>query len=176
MAANTEKERASFAVGRRFALREVRDREAQIIMLSGELDLATASELALAIGVAEATSATVIVLDLRELEFIDSSGIHAVVDARRRVGERLILVRGTGCVQRVFELCGLVECLSFVDAPPQPDKAGGAAALATDSELPLPAAPSHARRSMRANQGALAGAIWALRSRRTPLDPEGVDV
>jgi anti-anti-sigma factor len=115
--AATEKDRGSFAGHRRFALRGFRQGEAQLLVLEGELDVATASELALAIEVAEATSASAIVVDLRGLEFIDSSGLHVVVDARHRVGERLILVRGARCVHRVFERCGLVECLAFVDAP-----------------------------------------------------------
>jgi anti-anti-sigma factor len=142
MAASREQHRSTFVGGPKLRLRGLRDRETQIIELAGDLDLATASELTLAIEVAGTTSARLIVLDLRGLEFIDSSGIHAVVDARRRLGERLVIVRGSACVHRVFELCRLVEGLAFADVPPSRDEAHDVAPLPRDGAFQGPPRPA----------------------------------
>jgi len=67
---------------------------------------------------AESTNARRIVLDLSNLDFIDSSGIRLILaaDARSRMdGDRLRLVRGRQSVHRVFELTGVAERLRFVD-------------------------------------------------------------
>jgi hypothetical protein len=69
------------------------------------------------------TDARLIVVDLRELEFMDCSGLRVVWAAHRREGERLVLVRGPDHVQRVFEISGLVTLLRFVDEPPKGDGA-----------------------------------------------------
>jgi anti-anti-sigma regulatory factor len=52
------------------------------------------------------------VLDLRDLAFMDSSGVHAIVDASvrsRRAGRRMLLLRGRPGVDRVFTLTGSAE-------------------------------------------------------------------
>jgi anti-sigma B factor antagonist len=107
-----------------FELRDFRDGDAQILALSGELDIATRDELELAIEEAEETSAKTIVLDLRRLEFIDSSGIHVIVAADQRIGERLVVLRGPQRVRRVFDLCGLTARIASADSSPR-DVAGG---------------------------------------------------
>jgi hypothetical protein len=92
----------------------------------------------------------VIVLDLRELSFMDASGVQVIVMAHRRVGGRLVIVKGPRPVQRVLEICGLVERLRLVDAPPA-------------------AAGSASRRdavARRVNQAALAAAVRELRGQR----------
>ena len=61
-----------------------------------------------------------LVVDLSEVEFIDSSGIARLVAARRRArlnGHRLALVRGTRVVQRIFSLAALEEAFEFVPGP-----------------------------------------------------------
>lgn len=59
-----------------------------------------------------------VVLDLRQLGFIDSSGLRVVALSHRRRPGRLAVVKGSGAVQRVFEMCGLVELLPFIDEAP----------------------------------------------------------
>jgi anti-sigma B factor antagonist len=57
-----------------------------------------------------------LVLDLSRLTFMDSSGVHLVIEtvrASERAGVRLSIVPGPRSVQRVFEMCGLVEYLPF---------------------------------------------------------------
>ena len=63
--------------------------------------------------------ATTIVLDLSDVEFIDSMGIHFVVMAHERAreqGRRLTILRGGPQVERVFALVGLADVLPFADA------------------------------------------------------------
>jgi anti-sigma B factor antagonist len=61
-----------------------------------------------------------IVLDLRGLAFLDSSGLRVVVVAHMRARDaarRFVLVRGSETVHRVFEITRMAERLEFVDAP-----------------------------------------------------------
>jgi len=89
------------------------------IQPSGELDIATVGRVrALA---EQRRPGEAIELDLRRLDFLDTSGLQLVVElhrAAREDGYELILVRATQGVQRVFELAGLDDVLGFVDAPP----------------------------------------------------------
>ncbi|MGH9166404.1 MAG: STAS domain-containing protein [Acidimicrobiia bacterium] len=82
----------------------------------GELDLATVERFRQAASAA-ARQAPTVVLDLRRLSFIDSSGLHAIVDLDAQAG-RLIVVRGPQAVQRVFQITTLDKRLEFVDEPP----------------------------------------------------------
>jgi hypothetical protein len=59
-----------------------------------------------------------VVLDLRGLTFIDTSGLRVVVLAQSRQPGRLAVVKGSRTVQRAFEICGLVKLLPFVEACP----------------------------------------------------------
>ena len=103
-----------------FGVRSARDADVHTISLAGELDLATAGEVQRELERVEATDARRIVLDLSELTFMDSTGVRLVVRANARSRDadgdgRLELVRGPHNVQRVFELCGVVELLPFAD-------------------------------------------------------------
>jgi anti-anti-sigma factor len=92
-----------------------------LIALSGELDLSGAPALDDEIGRLAATDGVQrVVLDLRGLEFLDSSGLRSVAMADRRLstaGRGLVLVRGGETVQRVFEITRMAERLHFVDSP-----------------------------------------------------------
>ena len=59
-------------------------------------------------------------MDLRELEFLDSTGLSVLVKANRRAveaGQRFALVRGGPQVQRLLELTGVADRLTVVDTP-----------------------------------------------------------
>jgi anti-anti-sigma factor len=79
--------------------------------LKGELDLATVDRFRAVLQEAQLNSSTASI-DLRGLSFIDCSALQAIVDAdaiARLEGNRLVLVRGSGQVDRVLELIGLFE-------------------------------------------------------------------
>ena len=92
-----------------------------LIALTGELDLVGATPLEEEIAkLAEQEGVRRVVLDLRELEFMDSSGLRTVALAERRLraaGRELALVRGRDAVQRVFAITRMDEHLAFVDDP-----------------------------------------------------------
>jgi anti-anti-sigma factor len=90
------------------------------LVLAGELDLATAIELDARTEQACASGAGELVLDLRELVFIDSSGLRAILRAQERCDSHrceLFLTPGPPAVQRLFELTGLLERLPFLEPP-----------------------------------------------------------
>jgi anti-sigma B factor antagonist len=102
------------------------------LTLEGELDLATVGEAEAALAELEReSSVTTLVVDLRALRFMDSTGLHFVLgaDARaRKRGVRLLVVRGPEAVDRVFRLALLDGRLEFVDDPGIPDEREAAGA------------------------------------------------
>jgi anti-anti-sigma factor len=100
-----------------------RDGDTHVIALDGELDLATMEDVERELERVGGTDARLIVVDLRELTFMDCIGLRVIWVARQREAERLILVQGPRCVQRVFEIAGLARLLAFVDGPPKGDGA-----------------------------------------------------
>lgn len=90
------------------------------LILSGELDLVSSPQLEEALRVLEEPDVELVVLDLRELEFMDSTGLHLLVRAHHTAedtGRRLALIRGTEQVQRLLNLTGITELLTIVDSP-----------------------------------------------------------
>jgi anti-anti-sigma factor len=88
-----------------------------VIALTGELDLAGAAALEQEVA---ALQAGTVVLDLRGLAFMDSSGLRAIVTASHRVqaaGRRFALVPGAAQVMRVFDITRMRERLEFVADP-----------------------------------------------------------
>jgi anti-anti-sigma factor len=88
-----------------------------LIRLAGELDLAAAGLPAEEVARFGGDDARMIVIDLSELEFIDAAGIHMLLDleaASRKNGGRLRMIRASGSVQRVLELTGADEQLSYL--------------------------------------------------------------
>ena len=76
--------------------------------VAGELDIATTPRLKLTLSEPQAQT-QLVVLDLCELEFMDASGMVAIVKATeraRRIGRRLLLVRSAPFIDRVFTLTG----------------------------------------------------------------------
>jgi anti-sigma B factor antagonist len=74
----------------------------------GELDIATAPQLERTLRDAQ-LQARLVVLDLRELAFMDSAGVHAIVKAgirARQVARRLLVLSGPPHVDRIFTLTG----------------------------------------------------------------------
>jgi anti-sigma B factor antagonist len=88
------------------------------IALTGELDIATAPKLEEEIRRLEAQARELIVIDLRGLEFMDSSGLRTLLAADTRArdrGARVVIVRGDDRIQRVLRITRLDERLEIVD-------------------------------------------------------------
>ena len=88
------------------------------IALNGELDIATAPRLEEEVRRLETEGRKLIVIDLRGLEFMDSSGLRALLAADTRArerGARLVIIRGDDRIQRVLRITRLDERLEIVD-------------------------------------------------------------
>jgi anti-anti-sigma factor len=105
----------------RFAFETSERRAHALVTLQGELDLPATAALEPELErLADEPGIEVVTLDLRGLEFLDSSGLRLLLIADRRLrwgGRRLILVRGPQPVQRIFEITRMTERLEFVDEP-----------------------------------------------------------
>ena len=87
----------------------------------GELDMASAPELEQSI-MPRLEQGAWVVLDLRALDFIDSSGLRVVVGAHRAAeerGGRFTCVRGApgSTVHRIVEIAGIDGVIEMVDDP-----------------------------------------------------------
>lgn len=88
----------------------------------GELDLATAGLLEKQLHELRSAGFERVVLDLRELTFMDSSGLRTLAQANSSAQEQgvaLSIIRGPRQIERVLEISGLGPLLPLVDAPPQ---------------------------------------------------------
>ena len=91
------------------------------IELAGEWDLAGARAVRQAMASALTARPECVMLDLSQLAFIDSTGLHATVELAQRAGAeniRLVIIPGPRAVQRVFEITGVAARLPFNDEPP----------------------------------------------------------
>lgn len=92
------------------------------IALRGELDLAHAYTFDEELRRVEESRPSCVVLDLRQLNFLDSCGLSRLLAARRRArraGHRLVLVRGPVAVQRLFALSAVDEAFEMVSEVPE---------------------------------------------------------
>jgi anti-sigma B factor antagonist len=94
--------------------------QATVVAVTGELDLASSPELEQRLEQFYAANSELLVIDLRGLEFMDSTGLSVIVSAQQKLidaGRRLIIVRGPQQVQRLLDLTGVAERLELVDTP-----------------------------------------------------------
>jgi anti-sigma B factor antagonist len=88
--------------------------------LGGELDVSKAYTMDEELRAIERRAPSVIVLDLRELRFLDSSGLARILAAQRRAAKgkwRFAVVRGCTTVQRILALAALDRSLDLIDDP-----------------------------------------------------------
>jgi anti-anti-sigma factor len=96
-----------------------------ILGLSGELVLGSIEDFYAALEEVRSESPELLVIDLRLLDFLDSSGLRALVAAEGHAlgdGYDLQIVRGNEQVNEVFRFTGVDRILPMVEAPP-PDHA-----------------------------------------------------
>jgi len=89
-----------------------------VIRLSGELDLSAFDEVDAVLTDAQADGNRTVRIDLRGLEFIDSSGIRLLLAAYARAQrnrDELCIIRGSERIQRIFALTDLDARLPFCD-------------------------------------------------------------
>jgi anti-anti-sigma factor len=90
------------------------------VHLAGELDIDTTPLLEWIMHDPH-SQAHLVVLDMRDLAFMDSSAVHAIVNAGdhvRQLGRRLVILRGPPDVDRLFELTGTGQYVEHGDVAP----------------------------------------------------------
>ncbi len=93
------------------------DKDRVVLSMRGELDLASAPLLQAEIQSSEVEAAAVLVLDLKELTFIDSTGLRvllAAYEGSRERGQEFAVTQGSPQVQRLFSITGVGERLHII--------------------------------------------------------------
>jgi anti-anti-sigma factor len=88
------------------------------VALRGELDLSGVDRAREAIEQAETGECPLLVLDLSELDFIDSTGLEVLLRAAQRAhesGRRLIVQRPSRYVRRLLEMTAIDQSLDIVE-------------------------------------------------------------
>jgi len=101
---------------RRFEVDDAGLRDAPGVAVRGEVDISTADALEATLDAAIRESAGAFVVDLSDLEFIETSGLHVLMRARSLLGREdraLAIVCPHGPVRRVFELSGSSELFAL---------------------------------------------------------------
>ena len=98
----------------------ISDRDGRaVVVIRGELDLATAPDLEAAIK-SRLDDGQDVVVDLRELEFMDSTGLRVLVAAHARVegGHQSFLVvrpRPGAMIEKILAISGVESVLDLID-------------------------------------------------------------
>jgi len=91
----------------------------ETVTVRGDVDLATVGALRNELSGA-LDRASKVVLDLREVTFMDTQGLAAVIEAEQAstgTGTPFVVVRAPATVHRLFDMIGLTERLTVVDDP-----------------------------------------------------------
>jgi anti-sigma B factor antagonist len=89
------------------------------LTVRGEFDIAAVAQLELALDTAIRESAGALILDLCDLEFLDSSGLRVVLRARASLARderHLAIVCPPGPVRRLIEVAGVADLLFLYDS------------------------------------------------------------
>ena len=90
-----------------------------LIVASGELDLASTSEMSAIFAMAAAGPQDAVVLDLMAVDFIDSSALGTILRAAQQLegaGKRLHVVAPEGPVRRLLEITGTAQRFTLHDS------------------------------------------------------------
>lgn len=99
-----------------FAVSELRIGHRLVLAASGEIDVVTTDELRSVLASAAVSGAAEVWLDLTGVEFMDSTGITAIVDARSVLSaRRFALICPQGPVRRVLEIAGVGRAIAIHD-------------------------------------------------------------
>jgi anti-anti-sigma factor len=89
-----------------------------VLSVTGEVDMDSVAILADAVDAALADGAAELWIDLSATDFMDSAGLHLLLDARTRLRElnrRLAIICPDGSVRRLFEISGVSAELPVYD-------------------------------------------------------------
>jgi anti-sigma B factor antagonist len=90
------------------------------VTIAGSLDVARAYDFDDSMRRIERDAPGCVLLDLRGLDFLDTTGLSRLVALRRRCrrgGRRLVLIRGSQAVQRLFAVTAMNEHFEVVRDP-----------------------------------------------------------
>jgi anti-anti-sigma factor len=100
---------------------ETRSEQDRVVLaLHGELDLVGAPLLQSEVESEVVEAAPLIVLDLEDLQFIDSSGLRVILSTHERARERgqaFALTQGSHQVQRLLSIAGVSGHLQIIASP-----------------------------------------------------------
>lgn len=102
----------------RVATRQAQDRV--VVELDGELDMVSTPLLRDALADADVLASALVVLDLRKLSFIDSTGLKAIFAVRNeslRRGQQFAVTPGSQQVERLLSVTRLGEHLRTIATP-----------------------------------------------------------
>src|SRR3954465_10727693 len=107
------------------SLHTYQESDAVRVAVSGELDLSSAlvfeEELR---RIEESSEVPLLVLDLRSLKFMDSTGLRLILSAHARAvksGRKLAIREGGEAGRRIFKITGLLARLNFVPSLSEPE-------------------------------------------------------
>jgi anti-sigma B factor antagonist len=86
------------------------------VVLAGELDGATAPFLLRTLVDVDATLEGDLILDIRQLSFIDSTGLSVFVTQHKKLeakGQKLVIYAPSAMARRLFEITGLEQVLAI---------------------------------------------------------------
>ena len=109
-----------------FSISRRREGDAAIVVPVGEVDLVTVHEVREYL-LAAAREAPRVVVDLRQVTFLDSSALRLLVESQQlaeRDGFALAVVRGPASLDRLFEVTGLDARLDLYDDPARAARGG----------------------------------------------------
>jgi anti-sigma B factor antagonist len=93
---------------------------AQLLSVTGELDLASSPALEEELERVANESPSLVIIDLRALDFMDSTGLSVLIRAHQRAQERgheFGIVNGSRQVRRLLSLTGVADRLTIVEEP-----------------------------------------------------------
>jgi anti-anti-sigma factor len=102
----------------------------ELVLVEGELDIATASRLISVLNSSVSEAIKSVVVDLSRVGFMDSTGLALLINARRRLTLRrkgFAVVCPPGHLRRVFEITDMIDTLRVC---PDQESAAKAAARA----------------------------------------------
>jgi anti-anti-sigma factor len=100
---------------------EARQQQDRVVLrLEGELDLASSPTLERALESADVASAPLLVLDLDDLRFVDSTGLRIILlahEGARSRGQEFAITPGSQQVQRLLSITSVADHMRVIDSP-----------------------------------------------------------